>query len=272
MEMTLGPYRIAVATGFGPRITSLRLGDGPELLARFGPDKVLTYDGGEYAFRGGHRLWAAPEVPEITYAADDHECEVVPDRTITVTAPPDLVGLVKEIETSHDDGALIVEHRLTRNGGDGPPLAPWAITQLPLGGTAILPLKGGDTAPQANRNLVLWPYTSTDDFRVSLRDDVITIDAGAGPPNKFGVGPTPGKLGYLRDGWLFVKEIEGADGRTVPDFGAVGQVFVGLGFCELESMGGLASLADGYQAVLRERWTVTECASLDTALGATLGR
>lgn len=272
LDIALGSYRIGVATGFGPRITSLRLGDGPEMFARFGPDKVLTYDGGEYAFRGGHRLWAAPEVPQVTYAADDHECEVTHDSTVTVTAPPDRVGLVKEMEVSQQDGALVVEHRLSRSGGEGPPSAPWAITQVPLGGTAIIPLRGEDNAPQANRNLVLWSYTSTEDPRVSLNDRVLTIHAGDGSPNKFGIGPTPGRLGYLRDGWLFIKEIEDADDRTVPDFGAVGQVFVGMGFCELESMGGLASLNGGGKAVVRETWTVSECADLDTAVGLTLGQ
>lgn len=270
VEAGLGEYRIEVATGFGPRVTSLRIGDSPEMLAKLGPEKVVTYDGGEYVFHGGHRLWAAPEVPEITYASDEHECQISNAGTVTVAAPPDGVGVVKEIEVSPADGALLVEHRLSRNG-EGPPLAPWAITQVPLGGTAIIPLRGEDTAPQANRNLVLWPYTSTEDSRVMLRDDVLAIKANEGPLNKFGVGPAPGRLGYYREGWLFIKEIEGATGRTVPDFGAAGQVFVGMGFCELESMGGLVRLGDGNQAVLLERWTVTECADLDTAIALTLG-
>src|SRR5690606_20963731 len=112
---------------------------------------------------------------------------------------------------------------------------------FPLGGTAIVPLVGADTTPLANRYLVLWPYTSLEDGRVTLGEDVLELRAGGGPPIKFGVGPAPGRLGYFNDDFVFVKEIEPVGDRTVPDFGAVGQVYVGQGFCELESVGGLVS-------------------------------
>ncbi|HSM43392.1 MAG TPA: hypothetical protein VK969_00085 [Acidimicrobiia bacterium] len=271
MEATLGRYRIEVATEFGPRITSLRRDDGPEMLARLGPEAVITHEGGTYRFRGGHRLWAAPEVAAVTYASDDHECDVSETSdSIVVTAPPDTAGLVKEVSISADAESLVVDHRLTGSGLRGA-VAPWALTQLPLGGTAILPVIGDDTAPEANRYLVLWPYTSVEDKRVTLCDDVVEIEATEGPPIKFASGPTPRRLGYFIDGLLFLKEIESAENREVPDFGAVAQVYVGSGFCELESVGGLTDLSEGAAGTLRERWTVIDCGDLDAGVKLTVG-
>lgn len=267
----LGRYRIEVATEFGPRITSLRRDDGPEMLARLGPEAAITHEGGTYRFRGGHRLWAAPEVAAVTYASEDHECDVMEKAdSIVVTAPPDTAGLVKEVSISADSESLVVDHRLTGPGFTGA-VAPWALTQLPLGGTAILPVIGGDTAPEANRYVVMWPYSSVEDRRVTLCDDVLEIGAREGPPLKFGSGPTPGRLGYFVDGMLFMKEIESAEGREVPDFGAVAQVYVGSGFCELESVGGLTDVSDGAAGTLRERWTVIDCGDLEAAVKFTVG-
>ena len=48
--------------------------------ATLGDDVVIRHpDSGVYRMRGGHRLWAAPEVPAVTYSPDDHRCEVVAD-------------------------------------------------------------------------------------------------------------------------------------------------------------------------------------------------
>jgi hypothetical protein len=272
MDVALGQYRLGIATDFGPRVTSLRWGESPELLARFGPELVLEYDGGAYPFRGGHRLWASPEVAEITYASDDHECVVSETNgEVTVTAPADPAGLLKELRVSHDGESLVIDHSIAAASGDPARLAAWGITQFPLGGTAIVPVVGADTAPSANRYLVIWPYTSIEDQRVTIYDDAIEMEAVQGPPLKFGVGPSPGRLGYFQEGLLFIKEIEPATGREVPDYGAAGQVYIGEDFCELESVGGLTDLSDGQEALLRERWTVVDCADVDSAMRLIVG-
>lgn len=270
MALDLGPYHLEIASDFGPRLTSLRLGDGREQLAILGRDVVLEHPGGRYEFRGGHRLWAAPEDPEITYAPDDRPCEIAQaDGVVTVTGPADAAGLVKEMAVSSDHQALIVEHRLS--GRDGIRVAPWAITQFPLGGTAILPFEAKDTGARANRYVVFWPYTSIEDRRITFYDEALELKASEGPQLKVGLGPSPHRLGYYLDGSVFIKEIESATNRDVPEFGAVGQVYIGQGFCELESVGAMTDLGRGAIAALRERWTVVECADLDAAVQLTLG-
>lgn len=270
MQFEFGPYRIEVATEFGPRVTSLRLGDGPEIFVDLDPDVTVAHGDEVFRLRGGHRLWAAPETPEVTYASDDHRCLVEDaDGLVTVSAPADSAGLVKQMSMSLDGHSLQVVHRISSAGGQGRSFAPWAITQLPLGGTAIVPLVGADTSPLANRYLVLWPYTSLEDNRVTVGEDVLELRASDGPPIKFGVGPAPGRLGYFKDDFVFVKEIEPAGDRTVPDFGAVGQVYVGQGFCELESVGELVS--PDAVGEITERWTIVDCGDLESAVAITVG-
>jgi hypothetical protein len=269
--VNLGPYSLEIASEFGPRITSLRRDDGPELLAQLGPEVSIEYDGGTYQFRGGHRLWASPEIAAVTYASDDHDCVISDgDGVITVSAPIDQAGLAKEVTISRDGDSLVVDHEITSPTGEQASLSAWAITQFPLGGTAILPLIGADTAPSANRYLVIWPYTSVEDRRVTFYEDALELEARPGPPLKFGVGPTPGRLGYFLDGMVFIKEIEPATGRIVPDHGAAGQVYSGEHFCELESVGGLTDMSAGGVAGLRERWTVVDCGDLDSATRLTV--
>lgn len=254
-EVDLGSYRIGVATGYGPRVVSLRRGGGPEVLARLGPDSKIEHAGTTYHFHGGHRLWAAPETAETTYAADDHSCTVVvEDADVTVTGPPDSAGVTKQITVMAAGDALEVEQKISFHNGNRE-LAAWAITQLPLGGVGFLALGRGETAPSPNRQLVLWPYTSLGDERLTLDDRLVMVDGRDGSALKVGTGPGPGRLGYLRDGQLFLKETVACSTGPMPDLGAAAQIYVGQGFCELETVGGLS---EG-EATITERWTVVPC-------------
>lgn len=268
VEHVIGPYRITAATAFGPRLLGVSIDGAGDLFARLPADVVIESATGDFHLRGGHRLWAGPERPPITYASDDHACVVTTGLdALTVEAPPDAAGLIKRLDVSlTEGGGLSVDHRLTNDGASEICVAPWAITQLALGGTALLPVGAAarHDGPQPDRSLVLWPYTSLTDSRISWSDRTVAIDASPGPRLKLGSGPNPRRLGYLRDGFLFMKEIEAATG-DYPDRGAVGQVFVAEQFCELETVGVLALLAPGDTATHRETWHLTACADLDTA-------
>lgn len=270
IEVELGSYRLGIAEDFGPRIVSLRRDDSPELLAHLNDSHALQHPGGVYRFHGGHRLWAAPEHPEVTYANDDHACRIsLENGSTTVLGPPDRAGLIKSIVVTSEGDSLLLEHRIT-GGQVGQQIAAWAITQLPLGGTVILPVAGEDTGPRPNRNLVLWPYTKLDDPRLRFGEAVVLITTRDGSPLKLGFGPLPQRLGYLRDGWLFIKERRSTPGGGVPDFGAVSQVYLGQGFCELESVGEVSDTHAG-PALVSELWSVQACPDEATASNLVLG-
>jgi hypothetical protein len=270
----LGPYSVTVADDFGPRVLGFRPEEGPEMLVRLSPQTTLESPAGTVHLRGGHRLWVAPELPQLTHVPDDEPCQVeADDEHLRIRGPVDAAGFTKELELWAQEGSLVVEHRLHRSAPEPVEAAPWGITQLPPGGFAILPVGGrSGSSHQADRSLVLWPYSSLSDERLTLHEHAILIAARGGPQTKFGAGPDPGRLGYLRQGWLFTKSVTPADGdASYADRGAVGQVYVNDSFCELESLGRLTVMSEGEVAVHRETWQAVECDSIETALSLTLG-
>lgn len=256
---TLGEYQVEVAEEFGPRIVGLRRGGGTEVFVTLGPEKMIEHPGGIFRFRGGHRLWSSPEIAASTYAPDDHPCSVtVEDGDLTVSAQPDSAGLIKTITLKSVGDCLVVEH-VVEHDRDGMVMAAWGITQLPMGGVALIPLDGPETSPLPNRSLVLWPYTDLHDSRLRFVQTGVEIEAGPGDPLKLGTVGWTSRLGYLHDGQLFTKEIVTSSSGIVPDFGASHQVYVGQGFCELETVGGQVSEGP---ARLTERWSVMPCPDL----------
>ncbi len=246
----------------------LRLGAGPEMLAVLSPEVMIDRpDSGVYRFRGGHRLWAAPEVPVVTYAPDEHPCDVVshPDH-FSITGPVDRAGLAKTILVRLDAGKLIVDHTLANRGPASMDVAPWAITQLRLGGTALIPTAAPvSEGLQASHSLILWPYTDLSDPRLTWGEGALMVGATAGPQFKIGAGPEPGRLGYLFEGHLLLKTIPAAGPGEHPDLGAVAQVYLNESFCELESVGPVTLLAPGATVSHRELWAVERCDDLDAA-------
>lgn len=268
--VTLGDYQIEIATQFGPRVIGLRRRVGPQILASLGPDVAIEHPGGMYRFHGGHRLWAAPENAEVTYANDDHPCQVdIDDDSATILAGSDSAGVRKEITLRVDGDSLVVDHSISwQTESVHSALAAWAITQFPLGGVALMPIGGVDTGSLPNRQLVYWPYTNPADERIHYNRDGVSVKARGEHRLKLGVGPTRVRLGYLRESWLFTKEVLSSSVGTVPDLGAGSQVYVGQGFCELESLSGLD---EGLSAQVTERWGLHPCAALDDAWAIVTG-
>lgn len=274
LHLEIGPYRLSVATSFGPRILGLRLGDGPELFAELDRDVVISRaDSGVYRFRGGHRLWASPEMPWVTYSPDDEPCLVeAGDDNVSISGPMDRAGLTKRIVIGPEPGRLVVDHTLANAGSAPIDVAPWAITQLRLGGVVLVPTYVTEIDQlQASHGLILWPYTDLSDARLSWRGRALVVDTVAGPPFKVGIGPRPGQLGYLIDRHLFVKEIPSAGPGDHPDRGAVGQLYLNDRFCELESVGPLVTLDPGSEVQHREIWAIEECDDLETAYQRLVG-
>jgi hypothetical protein len=190
----------------------------------------------------------------------------------TVRAPADLAGFVKQIQVMSQGDGLLVDHRLTNAGLAPREAAAWSITQFPLGGRALMPVAGLETGDpfQADASVIVWPYTNMADPRLSWIGRLALIKATVGPRFKIGSAPEPGRLGYHREGYLFIKGIPANDGSAYSDRGAVGQIFVEDNFCELESLGPLHCLQPGESLSHRETWEAAECASLELARERTL--
>jgi hypothetical protein len=257
---------VEVLANGGPRVVRFGLHGGQNLFAE---TPTASWDGGHgtYELLGGHRFWFAPE-------SDD--CSV-PDATgLTLSAIPGatmpavrLVGAVEapsglrktvEVRLDPDTAAISLHHVLTNEGSGTLEIAPWPITQLRLGGVAVVPLPPGDEVPdrRPNQLVVLWPYASGADERLRIGDHRLTVTARPDRPMKVGCLSATGTAGYLLDGLLVVLRFDPARGSIHADLGCNLEVYCDDRTIELESLGPLATLAPGQSAIHDERWEIRE--------------
>ena len=151
-----------------------------------------------------------------------------------------------------------MRHEL-RNVADRPiELAPWSITQLPLGGTVLLPQRRGDAGAPRPTEPDAGPVA------VHLLGGPALPAAGraadarrAGRPDlKLGYFNDAGWVGYVRDGAVLIRRFEPLPGQPHPDLGCNVEVYIGSRFLELELLGPLTELAPGATIQLTERWQV----------------
>jgi hypothetical protein len=257
-----GDIAVLVTISTGPRVLGL-LVEGENLFAVL-PDATLdTPDGERFRFHGGHRLWVAPEVPSISYRPDDRPCAVTEvEDGVRVEAPEDGAQLAKAITVRRDSPGWIVDHVVRNVSRRSMTIAPWSITQLRTGGEAVLPVAPRGEGPQADRSLILWPYTHLVDPRIRLGREEVRIDAArSGPPLKLGAAPSDGSVGYRLGNHRFEKLIDVDPSATYADRGAAVQVYLCDEFCELETLGPLKVVPPHGTVTLRERWTVGRAAT-----------
>ncbi len=268
-----GVLEVDVLATAGPRIVGLRLEGSPHNLLAETPDLGWDTGFGRYELFGGHRLWFAPEDPERVAVPDSRGLEVEPlDDGLRLTgAVEPATGCVRSIEVRLDRvlPSMTVAHRVHNAGPRPLELAPWSITQLPLGGVALLPQRravaGHHTRP--NRNLVLWPYASWDDPRLHVRNGLVAVDALAGDDLKVGCLDDTGWVAYVRDGVAVVRRFDPTPRAAHPDLGCNVETFCGSRYLELEILGPIVVLLPGASATLVERWEV-RCVPAGDAMAA----
>lgn len=270
-----------VTQAVGPRIIGLRLAGGDNLLAVLPDAKDTTPSGKIYHFRGGHRLWHAPEDPERTYVPDDTAVTLTPlPRGIQTNQAVEAgTGIEKQMQiTLPDDSArVVIDHTLINHNPWAIELAPWAITQLRAGGFAILPQNQADTGLLPNRQLAFWPYARLDSPHLELGDRFVFVHARMAADEKFKMGwaNSAGWLGYWVDGTLFVKTAVYQPDAAYYDFGSAGECYCDARFLELETLGPRTTLAPGTAVTHREEWRVFGDVALtadETAVAAQLAQ
>lgn len=250
----------------GPRLLRLFLaGSAENQMAELPETASQETPFGTFYFRGGHRLWHAPEAMPRTYIPDN-EGQVVTETPdgVVLTGPVEVAtGIRKSIEIELHAGrpALTLNHRLENAGLWPVSLAAWALTQLPLGGVAVFPQQVGaldDTGLLPNRNLTLWPYSQWKDGRLELGDDFVLLHAQAQlPPFKLGYLNRTGWAGYLRQGVFLVKRIQPLPDQPHVDFGCNVESYCNHVFIELETLSPLVTLEPGQSVTHQEIWEFT---------------
>ena len=267
LRIANGVIEVEVLVEAGPRIIGLRCVGSPTNLLAETPDLGWETALGRFELLGGHRLWIAPEDPESAAVPDSDGLVVEPLADgLRLTGPAELAtGCVRSMEVHLDASlaSLTVVHRVENRGPRSLELAPWAITQLPLGGLALLPqrLAAGGQRTRPNRNLVLWPYSSWEDPRMRIRDGLVTIDAVSGAELKVGFLDDSGWVAYVRNGTALVRRFEPALDRAHPDLGCNVETYCGPHYLELEVLGPIRLVEPGASTTLIERWEIRDVMS-----------
>jgi hypothetical protein len=259
-----GHLRLDFLTEAGPRIVRLiPAGSNQNILAE-APGEQIPTTYGPFNMYGGHRLWHAPEANPRTYMPDDTQLQIqdLPDGVRITGAAEAPTGIRKSIEIhlAPDRAAVTLDHELRNEGLWAVELAPWAITQVALGGAAILPQYTSPADANGllpNRTLTLWPYTRWGDPRLGLNDDfVLVLGDSIRPPCKVGYFNASGWIGYLNRGVFFTKRFTPRPGQPHPDFNCNTEVYVNHLFLEIETLAPLIRLQPGLAIRHTETWNV----------------
>lgn len=249
---------LLVTQSVGPRILSLRYKGGENLFAELPNFVSERPDGKLFHFRGGHRLWHAPEAMPRTYALDDDPVEInLSGGGVWVRQKADAeTGIEKSLHITlvGDQPRVVVRHTLTNRGPWPIECAPWTITQLRTGGVAILPQSRNQTEVLPNRSLALWPYTDLASPQVTWGNRTLLVRAEMTGPFKVGFPNPRGWLAYWLDGTLFVKHAAFDASAAYYDFGSSSECYCNDKFLELETLAPIHRLEPGGSAEHVETW------------------
>jgi len=260
--------QLVVLTEVGPRILFFGFHEEENEFHEV-PEHAGKCGGETFRVYGGHRLWVAPEIPR-TYYPDNVPVEMRRQRGAFVfTAPPECstsgAVLQKEIEInlSETGPRVTITHRIRNVGGVPTEMAPWALSMMAAGGTAILPLP--PRAPMSTDRLLpegvlaLWCYTDLADPRLKISTSYIQLRQASDCAGKFneqmiGIFNPAGWGAYFRKGHLFIKKIQVEKNAQYPDSGCNFEVFTDTHSLELETLGPLRTLRPGVTAQHTEHW------------------
>lgn len=262
---------LIITSDIGPRIMRYGFVEGQNLFKNF--DETMGQSAEpEWVARGGHRIWAAPEIVPRTYATDNAPVDVrIDGDVLTATQPVEPgTGLEKQLTVSlaAKGSAVEVIHRMKNTLAWTIEVAPWALSMMAQRGIGItgFPPRGKHPEVLAPTNpLIMWAFTDLSDPRWTFTRKYMVL-------RQLPENPAPQKIGhfnpktwgaYLLGTDLFIKRYDADPARTYTDLGASFETFTNGDMLELETLGPLTRLEPGGQLEHIERWTLHAGQHLD---------
>lgn len=267
--ITNGVIEVYVSVDVGPRILRLAFVGKDNLLyndinrisnkTSEGITKAFG-DGAEYAFYGGHRLWASPEDPVYSYYPDGDPVKWQQTELGAIfTAKPQPVNDVQHsMEIKLSDGqSLEIFHSIKNLRNEPQTYASWGITQFNPGGIEIVPQVEKFESLTANRIISYWSYVNMDDERIHYGKDFITIKTHPTLSRlKIGFNNACKWSCYVNQGTAIIKEFDYTEGGQYPDFGCNYETYTDPYIMEMECVGLMTKVNTGECATHREKWTI----------------
>jgi hypothetical protein len=267
-----GDVELIVTTDVGPRVIRYGFPGGKNLFVEF-EDQLGKSGESTWQARGGHRLWAAPEIIPDTYALDNSpvKATVKGNGILLQQSVEKETGLLKEIliELAESGSHVKVTHRIENTAATSRRLAAWALSQMAPGGLAIVayPPRGShEEFLLPTHPLTMWAYTDFSDKRWGFTKKYILLknDPSDKHPQKTGLYNEKTVAAYLLGDTLFVKRSD-APGKAedYPDFGCSLETFTNHEFLELETLGPMVDLPHGESVTKIEEWSLYPGIKLD---------
>ncbi len=253
-----GPLELIVVTEIGPRIMSLRRGDGKNIL--YEDHTGLSYGG--WHIYGGHRFLTAPESME-SYEPDNDPCPAeIAGSVLRVIRPVGRNGVVKILEIESRGEGFEIRHILRNTGPFMWHGAPWPLTCIQPYGRIIVPWGSGSGQWRTNK-AVYWDRVGTEPFAVATSQwqpgNELFVVEPSGETGKIGMYTDRGWLAWLRtDGTFVIRFAPIAPESACPDSGCNVEIYTCKDFVEMETLGGLDILYPGTERVHTEQWLLTE--------------
>lgn len=271
LQIRAGGFELVITLDVGPRILRYAFEGGDNVFCEF-PEMMGRSGENEWMIRGGHRFWTAPE-GRHSYALDNEavKYEKTGKRSVEIISPKTKeFGLRKKLRVAMDkQGGVSLEHELVNIGDEPLKLAPWGLSVMRPGGSAVLPQptlgrhpseqpEGTPENPSdllPNRNLVLWNYTDLSDPRLELGPELWRVHHRHGmPATKLGLYYRGGWCGYQLVGQVFCKKVPTRKGKPYPDGGCNLEVFTNDQMLELETLAPAVPIKPGDSALHAETW------------------
>ncbi len=259
-RLLLGDVEMIVVAEIGPRILSLRVGDGPNLL--YVDPTTLGKGQGDPDFHiyGGHRIWISPE-SEDSYAPDNATCVAqVQEGTLTLTTPIDPDARLRKRLTVYAHGdRFVVESALLNTSPFLAHGAVWCLTCVVPQGTIVFPWgSGGDWDVKHIRWWSRWANHRSDvrSHQYQPGPDLFLIRP-TGEEGKVGTHSPEGWIAYCRSDATFIKSFQPDMHATYPDGGCSVEIYTCAHFIEMETLSPQSIIYPRQEIVQREFWTVT---------------
>lgn len=255
---------LVITSDVGPRIIRFGFVDQVNMFKEY-KNELGKMKGDEWLNFGGHRLWHAPEAKPRTYFPDRDPVLIqeTENGLIATQKPEPTTGIQKQIEIilSADKAEVFLEQRLFNHNLWEIETAPWSLTVMAPGGTAILPLPPRGPHPEfllPTSSLALWPYTNLRDTRWVFGEKYIFLkqDPEKNLPQKIGLFTPLAWVAYANFGYLFKKQVPIQYDGIYPDLGVNFEVFTDNEMLELETLGALERVPPQCMIELQEHWTL----------------
>jgi hypothetical protein len=261
-----GEVELIVPSDIGPRIMRYGFIGGQNFFKVF-DDQLGKFGEPAWQFRGGHRLWLAPEDARLTYAPDNSPVDVEvqgPALTLTATQPVEpATGLEKQIalKLAPSGSGVEVVHRMKNTLPFAITIAPWALTMLAQGGTAVtgFPPRGRHEDVLAPTNpLVMWAFTDLRDKRWAFLEKYLILrqDPSERAHTKLGHFNQNTWGAYLLGSELFLKRCRADPAANYPDMGCSYETFASAEMLEIETLGPLTLVEPGASVEHVEYWSL----------------